>query len=181
MLQESGADYSQSEFQTRCLAALLGELSAQWGAVLCKTPEWVHLIEAGRRPQGELPWQTLEEALDQNAAGWIPETPPRSMPLIIVPINSTTDNLLRVLVLKGRKLAQNDIAAASALARILGLAIDMHSRNAIATERIRRLEETIALTAKLSNVDDTTQLLELLAEQAMRLFTMRSCKYLSVE
>lgn len=168
MLLESADSIPQTEFQTRCLAAILGELSTQWGAILVRNPDWRTQVEVGRKPQGEMPWQFLEETLDRDSAGWLIEEQNGAMALIAVRIPSQ-DDISRVLVLKGRKLVQDDRPASLALSRTLGLALDMHSRNRNSEKRIERLEETLVLTASLAQVHDTVELLELLAKHAVDL------------
>ena len=161
------ADDANSYLQ-RMLPEVASDLSAQWTAVVHRTPEWATLAECGRKSGLEVPYHLAVEALDKEAGGLMPLDAPAGWSLVAVPlacegINSAT------LLLAGKSISKSELEAGVGIGRVLsqGLAIATNRRRQ--SQHVERLRTTLQIASSIASVRESEPLLELIAEEATRL------------
>lgn len=149
------------------LLELANELSLQWTGCLRKAPDWEILVEFGRRTLQDLPLRWLEEALDREAAGYLPGEG-SDVQWIVVPLNDRSDPGT-VWLLQGRMLSADQLPTVNVIGR--GLARSWGARRLLdqSAERVGRLQATLKISSEFARERETEPLLDLIAQEATRL------------
>ncbi len=151
------------------LPEVVGELQAQWVGIVRKTPQWELSAQFGRVNLLELPYNELENALDRNAAVFIPAPDSdETWPVIGVPF-SQAELAGDLLLFSGRNLTEDHLGSALMIGWGLGSAIASVRRMQKCRRRIDRLEAILKIASQFSDERETEPLLELIAREATRL------------
>jgi transcriptional regulator with GAF, ATPase, and Fis domain len=144
------------------------EFSAQWSAILARTPRWEVAVECGRHADWDPPHRFFEEALDREAGGCLTLEAPAGWKLLAVPLQlGAGENQL--LVLAGRNVAADALPSAVAVGRTLALCLAVANRQERNLRRIDRLRTTLRIASSFAGAREMQPLLELIAEEATRL------------
>jgi len=156
------------EFLHEQLPEIATEFSAQWAAVVERTPEWKTLGECGRHSFSALPFRFLEEALDRESGGWLEGDEPSGWSLLGIPL-AQAGGLRRLLLLAGRSLSADDLPTTVAVGRVLGHCLDIVTKQEHSSLRIDRLRSTLEITSSFAKERKSGRLLEVIAVEATRL------------
>jgi transcriptional regulator with GAF, ATPase, and Fis domain len=167
MLRETLETDDADRFLARTLGEMASHFSTQWAALLRRDPGWETVAQSGRSALAELPRRQLEEALDNEAAGFFPLDEPEGWSLIVVPVDRS--GTVEILVLAGRHVDAEGLPAACVLGRMLGYGLDVVSTRLRREHRIERLKTTLAISRQMATVHETDALLDLIAREATRL------------
>ncbi len=168
LLQSSLQTSTVANFLTTQLPEVTIEFSAQWAAVIRRTPDWQIISHYGRQPLNDLPYQFLEEALDREASGFGQIDEPAGWSLLAVPLQSMTKSG-HLFLLAGRNLTSDILPFAVAFGRILGYCLSLVDQLHHSTRRVKRLQSTLEVASILASVRETEPLLESIAYEATRL------------
>lgn len=156
-----------SAFLRQELLELANELGLQWTGCLRKSPEWQVLVEFGRRTLQDLPLRWLEEALDRNAAGFLPGES-SDVSWVVVPLDDAEDPGI-VWLLQGRMITPDQLPGICAIGRSFAQAWITRRRLDQATARVSRLQATLKISSEFAQARETERLLDVIAEEATRL------------
>jgi len=151
------------------LGNIAGELRAQWVGLTRKTPQWELFAQEGHINLIELPFNQLDDALDQGVGMFIP--PPdedESWPLIAVPFPQS-ELAGEMLLFSGRNLRREQLDNAVMLAWGVGMALVAIRRMQKLERRAERLETILQISSHFSEEHETEPLLEMIAKEATRL------------
>ncbi|HVV99582.1 MAG TPA: sigma 54-interacting transcriptional regulator, partial [Planctomycetaceae bacterium] len=170
LLDTAASGMELMRFLRQELPEIAGEFSVQWAGIVHRAPNWKTLADFGRLPQNDLPYRACEEALDRNAAGYVPwnGTAGPIGALVVVPLGAAGVQS-GVLVLFGRSLGPELLPAAWGLARVLGQCVRFLQRHERDERRIDRLRTTLRISSQFAAARESQSLLELIAKEATRL------------
>ena len=153
-------------FLSENLPSVAAEFSAQWVGVMRRTPKWETVGEWGRTPATELPFQTMTETLDREAAAFTAADAGGTF--LVVPLPSRTVSG-RTLVLHGRGLTKGELPGALAVGRALGCCLGVSTARERSARRVERLQATLEIASSMAGERESEPLLELIANEATRL------------
>jgi len=156
-------------FLNRRLPEITTEFSAQWCSVYKRTPQWVRIAESGRRGFDEIPQQFLDEALDRDAGGFYGATLADEWRFLAAPLGAGRSSTGDLLLMAGRNLSDNVLAAAVAVGRVLGVCLGIVERHAKNLDRLERLGKTLEIATAFSRTHESQPLLELVANAATQI------------
>ena len=147
------------------LASVLADISAEFGVpdcgILVRQESWKVLAQRGSLEP--LPRALLADVQDRDAAGYIDEGEGRCL---AVPIPSQGRHLL---LLMGKRLQPDQLPDALAIARVLSVILNQLELAQTAERHITRLKSTLELARTFAGESETQNLLNKLAEEAVRL------------
>lgn len=164
-------------FLSRRLPEITTEFSAQWCSVYKRTPQWTRIAESGRRGFEDIPQQFLDEALDRDAGGFYGATLADEWRFLAAPLGAGRSSTGDLLLMAGRNLSENVLAAAVAVGRVLGVCLGIVERHAKNLDRLERLGNTLEVATAFSRTRESQPLLELIANAATRIL---SCERASI-
>lgn len=168
LVQAAVASGTEAEFLRQQLAEVSAELGATGAALIEPVPDWKTVAQSGRWPNVELPRALLADVLDRDAGVVTNLDSMANGPIVAVPVASAGSRG-RVLVLIGRHLPGESLAAAVMLGRTLGSCLEFLDQRARAATQIDSLRGILKVSLKLSTITETEPLLELIAREAVRL------------
>jgi Nif-specific regulatory protein len=158
--------HSPEEFLERALPQAAVEVHGDWSAVVWRLPTWTILGSSSRTSVDDLPGPVVSEALDREAAGFVKAAGDRPSASLVVPL---LDFAGGVLVIQGRHLRRESLAAAWIIARVLGRGLTLVIERSTRQQQIERLQGTLELSRDLAGETDTLRLLERIADRATHL------------
>ncbi|MBM79215.1 MAG: sigma-54-dependent Fis family transcriptional regulator [Planctomycetaceae bacterium] len=166
LLQIALGPGTADDFLRAELPDVAADFSAQWAAIIGRTPEWRVRAEYGRHSLDELPYRFFADSLDREAAG-IWTSPAGDFSLLAAPLKMGTGQEL--LVFGGRSVKESEVARALVVARCLGYCLQGSSIYDEATRRIARFRNTLQIASSFAGATETQPLLELIATESTRL------------
>lgn len=159
---------TEADFLRQQLSDVSGELGASGAGIFERTPNWSVLTQTGRWNGGEIPKDLLADVLDRDAGLSTVLESPNLGSMVAVPVRSRT-GLGRVLTFTGRHLAAEILPLAVVLGKTLGSCLDLLADRGRASARVESLRGILKVSLKLSTVEETEPLLELIAREAVRI------------
>ena len=156
------------DFLRQQLTDISGELGASGAGVFDRVPNWTVLAQSGRLSGNEIPKDLLTEVLDRDAGLATPLEGSATGSLVAVPVRSKLGTG-RVLALTGRHLAPEIISLALVIGKTLGSCLDLLADRTRLHARVDSLRGILKVSLKLSTVEETQPLLELIAREAVRI------------
>ena len=150
------------------LSEISTQLSAQWVAVMRRTPDWQVVTQCGGHALEELPYRFFEESLDRDEAGIMASEEAPRWSVIAVPMKISHDQT-NLLLLAGRNFTDDTLFKALAFARAFGYCLRLGTRLEQDTERIHRLRHTLEIALGFAGVRETQPLLDLIAKESTHL------------
>jgi Nif-specific regulatory protein len=159
---------SPTDFLRQQLADMCGELGASGAGFVDRSPDWVVTVQTGRWNGLEIPKPLLGEILDRDSGVSTSLESPTAGSLVAVPVR-TRASTGSVLAFTGRHLAPEILPLAVVLGKTLGACLDILSDRSRAVHRIECLRGILKVSLTLSTVKETEPLLELIAQEAVRI------------
>lgn len=158
----------EPEFLRHQLSEISGELGASGAGIFDRAPNWAISVQTGRWNGNDIPKDLLAEVLDRDAGVATSIEGPSGGSLVAVPVRSRTGTG-RVLTLTGRHLAAEILPLAVVLGKTLGSCLDVLADRTRSSQRVESLRGILKVSLKLSTVEETEPLLEMIAREAVRI------------
>lgn len=166
MLQRACTARDVSQFLKGSVAEVAAELGASQVAVVERTPDWVFHAEYGRWSTSEIPWPFVVEAVDREASGL--RTWPTGGQLMAIPLRSQRVPGA-ILLLAGRGVREDTLAAASLVGYLLGQTWDAAAHLTSTQQKLMRHKAILQIACDLVTFPEMEGLLERVAQDATRL------------
>lgn len=149
------------------LPEILTDVAAEFGVAnglwLLRDPDWK--VQAARGSwEGKLPLQLLGSVIDREAAVWTSD--PANGPCLLAPAGGASQP---VLVLRGTRLAADQLDDALAVARVTGLRAAQLAERQHQARAVERLRGILEFSRAFAGEKETEALLKRIAEEAARL------------
>ncbi|MDB5347524.1 MAG: sigma-54 factor interaction protein [Schlesneria sp.] len=158
----------EEDFLRQQLADICGELGASGVGLFDRAPNWAVTVQSGRWNSADIPRDLLADVLDRDSGVSTILEGPAVGTLIAVPVRTKLSGG-RVLTFVGRHLSAEILPLTVGIARTLGSCLDILSDRGRADHRIECLRGILKVSLKLSTVQETEPLLELIAREAVRI------------
>jgi Nif-specific regulatory protein len=171
LLCDAGSATGSEPFLKQKLAEVVTEFAAQWGGIVRRGPKWDAIVEVGRHPLDDLPYQFLVETLDRDAGGFCrfdSMSLPAGWAMFAVPLERQSMSG-ELLLLCGRQLTSKSLPAVMTVARAFGLGLSIARRQDGTHRRVQRLRDTLRVSTQFGRQLETQPLLEQIAHEATRL------------
>ena len=155
----------ENELLKDCLTDAGAELAAEWAGVLERADHWQVRLSVGRSAPDPLPAQYLADALDRNAACFMPAQGDDPRAVVLAPIDNRN-----VLCIAGRSLLADHLSAVVTMGHALSRGLDEVRQRMLMSSRIERARSTVETARRFALERATQPLLERMAEEATRLF-----------
>ena len=154
---------------TAFLSTLVTDIAAEFGAshvaIVERMPGWHFHASHGRWNDEDIPWPFVAEGLDRDSAG-IRGWPP-SGHFLTASLRSHS-RPTAVLLIAGRGVREDTLAAAGLMAQLAGHAWEVAARSHLASRKIDRLKSIVSIAAELVTFPEMEALLKRVAHDATR-------------
>ena len=159
---------TEADFLRQQLADMCGELGANGAGIFNRSPIWEITAQTGRWTGNDLPKDLLADVLDRDSGVAVPLEGANVGLMVAVPIRPR-NRPGAVLTFTGRHLAAEILPLAVVLGKTLGSCLDVLADRGRSAQRIECLRGILRVSLKLSTVQETEPLLELIAREAVRI------------